>query len=81
MAKNGAYDRDEARLRRREVGRQSEQAERVLEVVLHDAAFDLEALALLTELRVVGSLKKPKLVSLRLVRHRQAVSDRFGVGL
>jgi hypothetical protein len=81
MAKNGAYDRDEARLRRREVGRQSEQAERVLEVVLHDAAFDLEALALLTEQRVVGSLKKPKLVSLRLVRHRQAVSDRFGVGL
>jgi hypothetical protein len=81
MAKNAAYDRDEARLRRREVGRQSEQAERVLEVVLHDAAFDLEALALLTELRVVGSLKKPKLVSLRLVRHRQAVSDRFGVGL
>jgi hypothetical protein len=47
----------------------------------HDAAFDLEALALLTEQRVVGSLKKPKLVSLRLVRHRQAVSDRFGVGL
>jgi hypothetical protein len=40
MAKNGAYDRDEARLRRREVGRQSEQAERVLEVVLHDAVSD-----------------------------------------
>ena len=47
----------------------------------HDAAFDLEAPALLTEQRVVGFLKKPKLVSLRLVRHRRLFRTGLGSAL